>query len=172
MTHNTVKPRIYVACLAAYNHGYLHGCWIDATLGEEHIANEVNRMLSESPIPNAEEWAIHDFEGLPENALSEYTGFREVFQLASFIEEFGALGAAVLDYYEIDEAREAIEDYYHGEWESELDYAIHFFDDVYLHDIPEFANDYIDYDKFASDLFINDCFSVHVNGSVHVFSNY
>ena len=24
------NPRIYVACLAAYNNGYLHGAWIDA----------------------------------------------------------------------------------------------------------------------------------------------
>ena len=24
------NPRIYVACLAAYNNGYLHGVWIDA----------------------------------------------------------------------------------------------------------------------------------------------
>ena len=25
------KPRIYVACLAAYNNGILHGAWIEAT---------------------------------------------------------------------------------------------------------------------------------------------
>ncbi len=24
------QPRIYVACLAAYNNGHLHGAWIDA----------------------------------------------------------------------------------------------------------------------------------------------
>ncbi|WP_426033321.1 antirestriction protein ArdA, partial [Caulobacter sp. DWP3-1-3b2] len=24
-----LKPRIYVACLAAYNNGWLHGVWID-----------------------------------------------------------------------------------------------------------------------------------------------
>ena len=24
------EPRIYVACLAAYNNGHLHGAWIDA----------------------------------------------------------------------------------------------------------------------------------------------
>jgi Antirestriction protein (ArdA) len=28
------EPRIYVACLAAYNNGYLHGAWIDAIQGE------------------------------------------------------------------------------------------------------------------------------------------
>lgn len=27
-----LKPSIYVACLAAYNNGYLHGMWLDAKL--------------------------------------------------------------------------------------------------------------------------------------------
>ena len=27
----TEQPRIYVACLAAYNNGILHGAWIEAT---------------------------------------------------------------------------------------------------------------------------------------------
>ena len=29
--HHTEPPRIYVACLAAYNNGILHGAWIEAT---------------------------------------------------------------------------------------------------------------------------------------------
>lgn len=29
-------PRVYVACLAAYNSGFLHGAWIDAGQGEAH----------------------------------------------------------------------------------------------------------------------------------------
>jgi Antirestriction protein (ArdA) len=35
MNQTIVKEeyRIYVACLAAYNNGYLHGKWIDATRG-------------------------------------------------------------------------------------------------------------------------------------------
>ncbi len=52
-------PRIYVACLAAYNNGHLHGRWIDAAQDAEDIQSEISEMLSASPIPNAEEWAIH-----------------------------------------------------------------------------------------------------------------
>lgn len=51
--------RIYVACLAAYNNDILHGRWIDAASGEAHIWGETRAMLAASPIPNAEEWAIH-----------------------------------------------------------------------------------------------------------------
>ena len=52
-------PRIYVACLAAYNNGHLHGRWITATFGEAHIHAETQAMLAASPMSDAEEWAIH-----------------------------------------------------------------------------------------------------------------
>jgi hypothetical protein len=52
------RPRIYVACLAAYNNGCLHGRWIDATTPDE-IWAQVRAMLADSPEPDAEEWAIH-----------------------------------------------------------------------------------------------------------------
>ena len=42
-------PIIYVACLASYNSGRLHGVWIDATRGHDHIQEQVNEMLKNSP---------------------------------------------------------------------------------------------------------------------------
>jgi antirestriction protein len=53
--------RIYVACLAAYNSGYLHGVWIDATADIDDIQDQINSMLESSPIEDAEEYAIHEF---------------------------------------------------------------------------------------------------------------
>lgn len=55
----TTEPRIYVADLAAYNSGYLHGVWIDATLDASDIQDQVNAMLEQSPVGDAEEYAIH-----------------------------------------------------------------------------------------------------------------
>ena len=37
--------RIYVACLAAYNNGKLHGVWIDATDDIDDIQDQINDML-------------------------------------------------------------------------------------------------------------------------------
>ena len=34
-------PRIYVSCLAAYNSGYLHGMWIDATQDPDDIYDDI-----------------------------------------------------------------------------------------------------------------------------------
>ena len=55
----TTEPKIYVACLAAYNNAYLHGKWIDLTQELEDVWTEINTMLKSSPIPEAEEYAIH-----------------------------------------------------------------------------------------------------------------
>ena len=77
-------PRIYIACLAAYNSGKLHGAWIDATQGIEDIQRHINSILRTSPIPDAEEYAIHDFENFGSYRVSEYEGIKEVSEIALF----------------------------------------------------------------------------------------
>ncbi|WP_435656012.1 antirestriction protein ArdA [Brucella pituitosa] len=42
--------RIYVACLTAYNDGYLHGAWIDADQDPDQIKDEIAAMLVRSPV--------------------------------------------------------------------------------------------------------------------------
>ena len=64
--------RIYVADLAAYNSGKLHGVWIDATLDPGAIQEQINKMLAVSPEGFAEEYAIHDYEGFHGYSLGEY----------------------------------------------------------------------------------------------------
>ena len=51
-------PRIYVACLAAYNNGILFGEWIPADQTETDIRKNIQTMLSASPIKDAKEWPI------------------------------------------------------------------------------------------------------------------
>jgi len=50
-------PRLYFACLAAYNAGRLHGVWIDfyAGITPEEIQESIDAMLKASPVPDAEE---------------------------------------------------------------------------------------------------------------------
>jgi antirestriction protein len=171
---NDTVPKIYVACLAAYNNGYLHGRWIDIDKDVEAINREIHEMLAESPIPNAEEFAIHDYDGFGGINVGEYAGIDTVRELAEFIQEHGEeLAAGVYNYYgSIDDAKDALENRYHGEYDSELDYAEQLFDECYAHDIPENIRFYIDYEKFSRDLFVNDCFSIDSKGSVHIFSYY
>jgi hypothetical protein len=64
------KTRIYVACLASYNNGVLHGRWVDADQDADDIRSEIAEILRESRSDEQEREEIrliiqwHDFEGL------------------------------------------------------------------------------------------------------------
>ncbi|ASQ47041.1 antirestriction protein ArdA [Legionella clemsonensis] len=165
-------PQIYVACLAAYNNGILHGEWIDATQDVSTIYDEIHKLLANSPIENAEEFAIHDFEGFGGAQIGEYDSINDVADFASFIMNHGELGAELFSYYSIEDAERMLEENYHGAYDSEVDFAHALFDDCYRGAIPEDLLFYFDYEAFARDLFINDYFSVEADGQTHVFSSY
>ncbi|MEH6717126.1 antirestriction protein ArdA [Parasphingorhabdus flavimaris] len=161
--------RIYVACLAAYNNGTLHGKWIEANQDPYDIWNEVSAMLVASPIEDAEEWAIHDYEGFEGYSISEYEGFERVSEIAKFIDEQGALGGKLLEYYsDLDDAKKALGENYVGEYESLTDFAQEITEQGTP--IPENLTFYIDYEKMARDLEINDVLTIKTAfDQVHVF---
>jgi antirestriction protein len=165
-----ITYRIYVACLAAYNAGFLHGKWIDLKQPLDAIYAEIREMLAKSPIPDAEEWEIHDHEFAICGSLDVETAK----QIADYLFENGAVGEALISHYcgNVDDARRAMDDYYYGEHDSELAFAEHIFDECYLDQIPNHLKGYIDYGSLARDLFINDYFSVEVGCNVHVFSTH
>ena len=70
----------------------------------------------------------------------------------------------------IDDATKLIEENYHGEFDSEEDFAYHWIHEVDGREIPEYLQNYINYEAMARDFFINDFFSLEVNHKVHVFS--
>lgn len=166
----TDVPRIYVACLAAYNAGRLHGRWIDAT-DPGDVWEEVRAMLAESPVPDAEEWAIHDYEGFEGCSISEWTSFESVCALAEFIQERGELGAKVFTHFgdNLEEARAVFDDYA-GTFRSAADFVEELHDDTGP-EIPEPLRFYIDWAAFARDLEINGEILVFETGfeDVHVF---
>jgi antirestriction protein len=162
-------PKIYVACLASYNAGKLFGKWIDASQSAEAIQEEIREMLKGSPEPFAEEWAIHDYEGFEGIRLDEYESIGKVAELAKLIQEHGEAFAAYAGYVGLDYATaEGFEEAYSGEWGSEEEFAEDLMREC--HEIPEHLEFYIDYEKFARDLFINDYFSAEASGGgVYVF---
>ena len=166
---NTNQYRIYVACLAAYNNGILYGAWIDV-IDYDAIWDDINAMLRSSPMPHAEEWAIHGHEGFYNIIIEEYEGVDSVLKTATFVEKYGEVGAEIMSYYgDIDSAERAMEEHYSGEFDSELDFSSELFDDLYGSEVPDHLHSYIDYEAFNRDLFLSDYFSVRLNGKVHVF---
>jgi antirestriction protein len=166
-------PSIYVACLAAYNSGILHGRWIDATQSEEDIRAEIADILKSSPISEAEEWAIHDHEGFGDGLICEYTDINEVAAYAEIIVEHPEFGAAVLNHCEgyIEEARNALEGY-RGQFESLADYVQDLTEESTQ--IPAHLDGYIDYEAIARDMELNgEVFTIETGPrEVHVFEGH
>lgn len=162
--------RIYVACLAAYNDGILHGVWIDATQEQNDIQSDINEMLASSPTEDAEEYAIHDFEGFEGYRLSEYEGIKAAHQIACFIQEHGMLAAELLSHFSsIEEAQEAIDDNYAGCYDSVADFAEELTEQST--EIPESLANYIDYESMGRDMqYGGDIFTIETGyHEVHIF---
>lgn len=169
-----LKPMIYVACLAAYNAGTLHGKWIAAAQDAGSLHGEVQELLKESPEPFAEEWAIHDYEGFGKIRIDEYTPLSELSRLALLLEQHGEPFAAYAAHVDTQSAtEETFLDAYRGHWDSEVAYAMDLFDELYANEVPEHLRAYIDYGGFAQDLFLDGHFSVRSSEfGVHVFAEY
>ena len=169
MKGKQTEIRIYVACLAAYNDGILHGAWIDAAQEVDDIRADIAAMLKASPVPGAEEYAIHDHEGFEGAPIAEYEGIDSVAEKAAFVAEHGTLGGQLIAYFgDLDEAREAMAEQYAGTYESLAAFAQEMTEDTTT--IPERLQYYIDYERMAHDLEINDVFVIETGfEQVHVF---
>jgi len=165
----TQTPRIYVACLAAYNNGYLHGQWIDANQDVEAIHEQIKAMLAKSPIAGAEEWALHDYDGFYGIQLSESQDIETLAEMAVMIERHGEAWAKFAEYEGIEYATlERFEEAYAGEWDSEEAFAEDLADETM--EIPKHLAFYIDYERLARDLFINDYYSAETEDfKIYVF---
>lgn len=170
----SANPQVYVACLAAYNNGRLHGEWIDADQSVDELQSAVQRMLAASPEPRAEEWAIHDYEGFGELRLSEHESLVRVAAVASGISEHGEAFAAWLSY---DSERDpvdlqAFEDAYRGEWDSLRAYAEDYAEQTGLQSAAEKASSayvVVDIDLLMRDLDIELYCVASGHGTVYVF---
>jgi antirestriction protein len=104
MISTETKPRIYVACLASYNSGILHGAWFDASTDVDEMQAAINAVIESSPVPDAEEWAFHDYEGLGQ--LEEYEDLDTIAERLEAYEEYerGPVEAYISNHYEWNES--------------------------------------------------------------------
>jgi len=166
-----LEPRIYVACLAAYNGGRLHGAWIEVEDDADAVREAIAAMLKASPEPLAEEWAIHDYEGFGGVEIAEYAGVDRVVAIAAFLRERGRLAALVLEHFsgDLDRAQAALDEDYRGLFASLADCMEATCED--LPDVPEALRRYIDWEAMARDAEINgELFAIETAcNEVHVF---
>ena len=151
MSTTKITPRVYAACLASYNAGILHGRWIDADQDADDIRDEIAAMLAASPTPGAEEFAIHDHEGLGD--IGEFESIDRVAAIGQAVANAGDDAPALLAWLDNDNANDPDEfaDHYTGQWESLAAFAEQFHDDC--GDIPNCPlAAYIDWGAVGSDM--------------------
>lgn len=155
--------KIYVACLAAYNAGRLHGEWIDATSDAAEMGEAIAAMLAKSPVPGAEEYAIHDYDGFPD--MGEFPGLDAIAETAGLVD----FVERVTDQVVSPAAFKAIADNWHGDardirdafgrwvglFDTWRDYADEIAD-LYIGETSgaaaEYVAQYFDYEYHAADL--------------------
>jgi antirestriction protein len=91
--------RIYVASLSDYNDGRLEGKWLDLSdySDASELMEAIQEMLDEltekyNDGEVREEWAVHDYEGIPASMASEYMGeqdFQQIYDIAEVADESG-----------------------------------------------------------------------------------
>jgi len=170
-----LQPKIYAACLAAYNIGYLHGDWVHADQEPDYLHAEIQDMLEKSPIANAEEWAIHDYEGFGAFNLSEYERLETVARVAGGLALHGASFAHWIHEVgsDAEDAIETYDDHYRGTFDSLADMAEQYLDDIGFDPdalLPDWIRPYVSIDLDGLGRAISvDLVVAEDNDGVHVF---
>ncbi len=132
-------------------------------------------------VPSAEEYAIHDYEGRWN--LGEYPGLERIAKFMELVEKAEERGIdaddvqSILDHFGtdyIDTAGDAIENQFHGTYDTLTEYAEQFVKECYdLKNIPDLIKHHIDYEGIGRDLELGgNVFTIdkHQGGGGLVFS--
>lgn len=163
-------PRVYVACLAAYNDGILHGRFVRA-VDEDEVWDGIREVLTTSPIPNAEEHAFHDHDGFEGIRIGEYDTVRRVAALGRLVAEHGKAFAVFYEEdMDVDDLDETFQNSYIGAFESERELEDHFYTEFGLEELEEAAHRAIpdwaaSYVKFDVEQYLHD---LKLNGDINV----
>lgn len=188
------SAQIYVADLAAYNAGHLHGRWIvleaydfDPEAVHERIkeilARGAKRFGAET-LSVHEEYAIHDYEGFGPIKIEEYASIEKVCELAETLDALESNGEGVafgifldkvesLDSFDsLDDAVEAFRDAYRGS-QSLKDYAYEYVEECILSEMDKSIRltieTYFDYEAFARDMRYDGYTEVYDHGDYYLF---
>ena len=163
-------PKIYVACLSSYNAGRLYGKWIVPANNETELDEQIKEVLKNSPMPDAEEWAIHDYDEFPN--LGENPSLENIVQCQNAIEEHGIeVVNGFLENWQIEDLN-SIDDAYYGEYDNFSDFAYQLAQDTIegLNDNSTLAR-YFDYEAWERDLSYDFHEAEGKNGNTIIFNS-
>jgi len=171
-----MEYRIYVASLLDYDHGVLHGRWIDLKemgFDPDCVMAEVGEILEASPY-SAEEWFIHDQEGFHGLDLDEWDSFETYCFHAQMLHDHGEAWRVYAGWKGKDAPVRGFENNYRGAYKDAEDAAHELLKEQgYFDNVPDTVKDYFDYESFARDMFMTDMFGEEgEDGYFYVFWNH
>lgn len=153
--------------------------YVDVQADPKHIPEDWEKVGE--PFPSAEEWAIHDYEGLGPN-LGEYDGLEEVakrVEIAEVAEDRDIPINVLIDAMRdagTDDAEEFVDDRYRGEYDTWKDFAQEFTEEVNdMSQVPDWLQYHIDWDSIGREFEISGDFSAYrdgESGSLYFFWNH
>lgn len=164
-------PSVYVGTYYKYNTGSLFGAWIDL----EEFSNKYEFLKACRKLHADEsdpEFMFQDYTDIPEGLMNEGFITEQVFEFVDRTESWSSqyLNAFYLylddNHYELNQLHRDIDQmigdfedkyvgYYGGSFNPRKDFAEELFDEFHIHRIPSEIEGYIDYEAFATDLFID-----------------
>lgn len=177
----TSGPAIYVACLASYNSGHLHGAWLNLgdvpRLNASDIQEGIDYVLKTSPVPNAEEYAVHDSQGIPAILGDEWPDLEALAEWVTTWQECEGNGnngdtfRRYCDHIGQTVTADEFTDAYQGTFNSEADFAEDFYEQTGQMPTDSLAS-YIDWDRVWYGVFSCDgWFSIYQgHGTYAIFS--
>lgn len=167
------NPRVWIGSLADYNNGTLHGDWVNAAVDDEELIAAAQRILATSEEPDAEEYAIFDYDDFGDFKVEQYEQLSLVARVARGIQEHGDAFAAWAQLHDADpDMLDAFEDSYLGEYDSPEDWAREIADEGAIEQRIEYTfgvslASYICFDaaQFAQDAWLGgDIYVMHKDG--------
>lgn len=166
--------KIYVACLASYNAGDLVGEWIEVESWDDSdsLKEKIQAVIAKSPAPNAEEYAIHDYDGFPRTAeFGEWPDLQLLCDYVEAVSDHGSdvMNAAIAVSDNFKETLDAVENRYYGCFDRDGDYAESVADDSGW---PDLAKRYFDFARYEHDMICGgDIKVVVIDGKNYVFGS-
>lgn len=166
--HQELHPRIWIGSLADYNNGTLTGAWVDAAVEDEVLDNAAKAVIATSETPDAEEWAIFDYDEFGDWKPDQYELLSSVAQVARGVAEHGAAFAFWADFHGADpDMLASFTDNYQGEWASAADFARELVDEPGIERRVDktFGDELARYIHFDADAFARDAW---LSGDIYV----
>lgn len=165
-------PNIFVESVGAYNAGQSVGRWVDCSIGESFIADNIEDVIE---LGQGDEWFVIDYEGWGDYKVSENPNIDELTEIAGYIEQYGeeVYGAYAQLCYEQGWRFDEFDHHFVGEYESKGQYAREWFESVYSEDGLGPLVDYIeDWDWVYDGELSNDTVYAKLSHSRYVFFSY